>query len=202
MQLEFEKHEAELLERGEDVNTEVRNQIFAAVMGPEKRNVVRGYGIGVHWKDVPNIITERRGISREVQELREAYEEQRQAAEEAQQKMERIIEEANEKADRLKCQQEESIKKLREEQAENLSLMKIQMAEQFKSMLANVGISVDVNAMASAQFTSMTQQQCGSSQAQTATQGYEARLGMQCATNAPQSDATHNATDCHSANSG
>ncbi|PQP92728.1 uncharacterized protein Pyn_41184 [Prunus yedoensis var. nudiflora] len=167
MMLEFEKREAEVRERGEDINTEVRNQIFAAVMGPEKRNAVRGYGIGVHWKDVPNIITERRGISREVQELREAYEEQRQAAVEAQQKMERIMEEANEKADRLKCQQQEN-----------------------------------VNAMASAQFTSMTQQQCGSSQAQTTTQGYEARLGMQCATNAPQSDATHDATDCHSANSG
>ncbi|PQQ09276.1 uncharacterized protein Pyn_01948 [Prunus yedoensis var. nudiflora] len=74
MMLEFEKREPEVRERGEDINTEVRNQIFAAVMGPEKRNAVRGYGIGVHWKDVPNIITERRGISREVQQQREAYE--------------------------------------------------------------------------------------------------------------------------------
>ncbi|KAL6288897.1 hypothetical protein ACE6H2_006407 [Prunus campanulata] len=70
MRLEFEKREAEVRERGEDVNIEVRNQIFVAVMGPEKQIAVHGYGIGVYWKDVPNIITKSRGISREIQELR------------------------------------------------------------------------------------------------------------------------------------
>ncbi|KAM2152319.1 hypothetical protein ACFX1R_046656 [Malus domestica] len=47
MMLAFENLEVEVCERGEGVTTEVRNRIYAEVLGPEKRNQVRGFGLGV-----------------------------------------------------------------------------------------------------------------------------------------------------------
>ncbi|KAM0998072.1 hypothetical protein EV2_008147 [Malus domestica] len=45
-------------ERGKEVTTEVRNRIVAKVLGPEKRNHVRGFGLRGGWADVPGIIIE------------------------------------------------------------------------------------------------------------------------------------------------
>ncbi|TQE06273.1 hypothetical protein C1H46_008122 [Malus baccata] len=56
--LAFENLEVEVCERGEGVTTEVRNRIYAELLGPEKRNQVRGFGLGVGWADVPGIVTE------------------------------------------------------------------------------------------------------------------------------------------------
>ncbi|KAM1775332.1 hypothetical protein ACFX12_044590 [Malus domestica] len=47
MMLAFENLEVEVCECGEGVTTEVRNRIYAEVLGPEKRNQVRGFGLGV-----------------------------------------------------------------------------------------------------------------------------------------------------------
>ncbi|KAM1475918.1 hypothetical protein ACFX15_036912 [Malus domestica] len=169
MMLSFENLEVEILERGEEVTTEVRNRIYAEVMGPEKQNQVRGFVLGVGWANVPEIITERRGISREVKYLWEAYEAQKQATAATEEKMTRMMHEANEKAEKMKKEQEESIQRLRAEQEENLRLAKVQMAEQFKAMLAHVGINIDSFGVGALQSTSTQQQGCGSSQAQIST---------------------------------
>ncbi|RXH93336.1 hypothetical protein DVH24_013912 [Malus domestica] len=132
--LVFENLEVEVCECGEKVTTEVRNRIYAEVLGSEKRNQVRGFGLGVGWADVPGIVTEQRGISREVKYLFEAYEAQKQAIVAAEEKMTRMMHEANEKAKKMKREQEESIQRLRAEQEENLRLAKVQMAEQLKAM--------------------------------------------------------------------
>ncbi|TQD84542.1 hypothetical protein C1H46_029885 [Malus baccata] len=121
---------------------EVRNRIYAEVLGSKKRNQVRGFGLGVGWADVPGIVIEQRGISREAKYLREAYEAQKQATAAAEEKMTRMMHEANEKAKKIKREQEESIQRLRAKQEENLRLAKVQMAEQLKAMLAHVGINI------------------------------------------------------------
>ncbi|KAM1183353.1 hypothetical protein ACFX19_001734 [Malus domestica] len=169
MMLAFENLEVEVCERGEEITTEVRNRIFAEVMGPEKRNHVRGFGLGVGWADVPGIITEQRGISREVKYLREAYEAQKQVTAAAEEKMTRMMHEANEKAENMKKEQEESIQRLRAEQEENLRLAKVQMAEQLKAMLAHVGINIGSFGVGALQSTSTQQQGCGSSHPQIST---------------------------------
>ncbi|CAN6720130.1 unnamed protein product [Malus baccata var. baccata] len=73
--LAFENLEVEVCERGEGVTTEVRNRIYAELLGPEKRNQVRGFGLGVGWADVPGIY------------LREAYEAHKHEANEKTEKM-------------------------------------------------------------------------------------------------------------------
>ncbi|KAM1794950.1 hypothetical protein ACFX11_035366 [Malus domestica] len=45
--LVFENLEVEVRERGEEVTTEVCNRIYAEVLRSEKRNQVRGFGLGV-----------------------------------------------------------------------------------------------------------------------------------------------------------
>ncbi|KAM1469763.1 hypothetical protein ACFX1Q_040348 [Malus domestica] len=120
----------------------------------EKRNQVRGFGLGVGWVDVPGIVTEQRGISREVKYLRKAYEAQKQATAAAEEKMTRLMHEANEKAKKMKREQEESIQRLRAEQEENLRLAKVQMAEQLKAMLAHVGINIGSFGVVAPQSTS------------------------------------------------
>ncbi|KAM1167554.1 hypothetical protein ACFX14_029425 [Malus domestica] len=115
MMLSFENLEVKVRERGEEVTTEVRNRIYAKVMGLEKRNQVRGFGLGVGWANVPGIITEQRGISREVKYLQEAYEAQKQATATAEEKMTSMMHEANEKPEKMKKEQEESIQRLRAE---------------------------------------------------------------------------------------
>ena len=46
------------------------NELFGEQFGPETRNTVRGYGIGVEWNDVPGIQTNRRRVCSEVEALR------------------------------------------------------------------------------------------------------------------------------------
>lgn len=53
------------------MDEQVINEVYAEVLGPEKRNTVRGYGIGVTWADVPGVIIERSGFSKEVRILQE-----------------------------------------------------------------------------------------------------------------------------------
>ncbi|TQD84375.1 hypothetical protein C1H46_030084 [Malus baccata] len=92
----------EVREHGEDVTTEVRNRIYAEVLGPEKRNQVRGFGLGVGWADVLEIVIKQRGISKEVKYLREAYEAQKQATDAAEEKMTCMMHDANGKAEKMK----------------------------------------------------------------------------------------------------
>ncbi|TQD81102.1 hypothetical protein C1H46_033351 [Malus baccata] len=89
--------------------------IYVEVVGPKKRNQVRGFGLGVAWADVPGIVTKQRGISREVKYLIEAYEAHKQAIAAAEEKVTRMMHEANEKAENMKREQEESIQRLRVE---------------------------------------------------------------------------------------
>ena len=146
----------EVHDRGEEVTTEVRNRIYAKVLGPEKGNQVRGFGLAVGWADF-----------REVKYLQEAYEAQKQATATAEEQMTCMMHEANEKAEKMKREQEESIQRLRAEQEENLRLAKVQMAEQLKSMLAHVGINI--GSFGVVQSTSTQQQGCGSSHGQIST---------------------------------
>ncbi|KAM1436679.1 hypothetical protein ACFX2I_044465 [Malus domestica] len=85
MMLAFENLEVEVCERGEGVTTEVRNRIYAEVLGPEKRNQVRGFGLGV-------------GLSREVKYLREAYKAQKHEANEKAEKMKKRVRRKHTKA--------------------------------------------------------------------------------------------------------
>ncbi|KAM1141117.1 hypothetical protein ACFX19_041826 [Malus domestica] len=110
--LAFENLEVEVRERGEEVTTEVRNRIFAEVLRPEKRNQVHGFGLGVGWANVSGIITEQRGISREVKYLREAYEAQKQATAAVEEKITRMMHETNEKAEKMKKSKKKAYKGL------------------------------------------------------------------------------------------
>ncbi|RXH86678.1 hypothetical protein DVH24_021951, partial [Malus domestica] len=67
-------------DRNEIIIDEVRHIVYADVLGPERNNLVRGFGTGVVWSDVPGIITEKRGICKEVEAIRASYEEQRKTA--------------------------------------------------------------------------------------------------------------------------
>ncbi|KAB2599520.1 hypothetical protein D8674_009791 [Pyrus ussuriensis x Pyrus communis] len=67
-------------DRKEIITDEVHYIMYANVLGLEKNNSVRGFGTGVVWSDVPGIITEKRGICREVEAIKASYEEQRKAA--------------------------------------------------------------------------------------------------------------------------
>ena len=67
-------------DRNEIITEQVCHIVYADVLGPERNNCVRGFGTGVVWSDVPGIIIEKRGICREVEAIRAAYEEQRKAA--------------------------------------------------------------------------------------------------------------------------
>ncbi|KAM1382714.1 hypothetical protein ACFX2F_035147 [Malus domestica] len=121
-------------ERGEEVTTEVCNRIYAEVLRSEKRNQVQGFGLGVGWANVPGIVTQQRGISKEVKYLREAYEAQKQATAAAEEKMTHMMHEANEKAEKMKRKQKESIQRLKAKQEENLRLAKVQMVKQLKAI--------------------------------------------------------------------
>ncbi|XP_040371278.1 uncharacterized protein LOC121051857 isoform X2 [Rosa chinensis] len=76
---EFEELENNVRIEGREVTHEVRNELFHKVMGPEKRNRVRGYGIGAKWADVPGIVTQKNGIKYQLLTLTEAYEAERAA---------------------------------------------------------------------------------------------------------------------------
>ncbi|KAM1382715.1 hypothetical protein ACFX2F_035147 [Malus domestica] len=147
-------------ERGEEVTTEVCNRIYAEVLRSEKRNQVQGFGLGVGWANVPGIVTQQRGISKEVKYLREAYEAQKQATAAAEEKMTHMMHEANEKAEKMKRKQKESIQRLKAKQEENLRLAKVQMVKQLKAMLAHVGINISSFGVGALESTSTQQQGC------------------------------------------
>ncbi|XP_040369558.1 uncharacterized protein LOC121051350 [Rosa chinensis] len=81
--LSLEQKEAEKRNQNIDITLEVVEDIYAEVFGVEKRNRVRGMGTGYTWSDVPFIHTEKRGISKEVEALRAAVEEQKKVSERA-----------------------------------------------------------------------------------------------------------------------
>lgn len=68
-------------------------KIYSEVLGPEKNNRVRGYGSGITWADVPGIVTEKRGLSSEVQTLRANYESAVRRADSAEIEMQRLRDE-------------------------------------------------------------------------------------------------------------
>ncbi|KAB2604101.1 hypothetical protein D8674_038997 [Pyrus ussuriensis x Pyrus communis] len=179
MMLAFENLEVEVRERGEKVTTDVRNRIYAEVLGLEKRNQVRGFGLGVGWADVPGIVTKQRGISRE-----------KQATTAAEEKMTRMMHGANEKAEKMKREQEESIQRLKAEQEENMRLANVQMAEQLKAMLAHAGINIGSFGVA----------RCGSSHAQISTH-FEGGNDKNVQCGPPISSAMMH-EDCQSENTG
>ncbi|RXH81182.1 hypothetical protein DVH24_005096 [Malus domestica] len=166
----------------------------------EKRNQMWGFGLGVCWADVPGIITEHHGISREVKYLWEAYEAQKQGNAAAKEKMTSMMHEANKKAKKMKKEQEESIQRLRAEQEESLRLANVQMVEQLKAMLAYVGINIGSFGVGALQSTSTQQQGCGSSHVQISTlfEGGNDK-NMQCGP--PVSNAMMH-EDCQSENIG
>lgn len=75
----MEQKEAEKRNQNIDITLEVIEDIYAEVFGVEKRNRVRGMGTGYTWSDVPFIHTEKRGVSKEVEALRAAVEEQKKS---------------------------------------------------------------------------------------------------------------------------
>ncbi|KAM1043750.1 hypothetical protein EV1_034611 [Malus domestica] len=93
-------------------NDYVLNRIYVEVVGPKKRNQVRGFGLGVAWADVPRIVTKQRGISREVKYLREAYEAHKQAIAAAEEKVTRMMHEVNEKAENMKREPESNKRRI------------------------------------------------------------------------------------------
>lgn len=76
--MELEKLEHRELLNGRELTVEVLNELFAEHFGPEKRNTVRGYGIGVEWADVPGILTEKEMVANDVGALRSQVEDSRE----------------------------------------------------------------------------------------------------------------------------
>ncbi|KAK9951305.1 hypothetical protein M0R45_006759 [Rubus argutus] len=68
--LELDKLEQRERLNGRELTVDVLNELFGEHFGPETRNTVRGYGLGVEWNDVPGIQINRRGVGREVASLR------------------------------------------------------------------------------------------------------------------------------------
>jgi septal ring factor EnvC (AmiA/AmiB activator) len=81
-------------------------------MGPEKRNRVRGYGVGVKWSDIPGIVTENSGITNRVQALNDAYEAQREAHERREAEMSKQLRESAERESKLQADFEVLNKKM------------------------------------------------------------------------------------------
>lgn len=92
------------------------------------------------WVDVPGIITEQTGISREVQNLREALEEQRKKNEESQLEMQRLGE------DQLK---------LREEQGASLARHKADLDAAFSNKVQETVLTEMNSAMQAAGFSDL-----------------------------------------------
>ncbi|XP_040369687.1 uncharacterized protein LOC112190073 isoform X2 [Rosa chinensis] len=74
---DLEKAEEERKKLNVDITPQVREDIYAQVLGPEKRNRVRGLGAGVRWRDVPYLHTEKRSISATMEAMKATIEEQR-----------------------------------------------------------------------------------------------------------------------------
>lgn len=67
--LELNKLEQRECLNGREITVDVLNELFVEHFGPETRNTVRGYGIGVEWNDVSGIQTNRRRVCSEVEAL-------------------------------------------------------------------------------------------------------------------------------------
>lgn len=101
--------------------------MYSEVLGPEKKNKVRGFGAGVSWLDVPGVVTQERAISRELQELRAAYELQLEAANLARQEAIQLRLEAIERENRLSLEVANLVEKQMKEQPEAINMQKNQM---------------------------------------------------------------------------
>ncbi|XP_050380037.1 uncharacterized protein LOC126797452 [Argentina anserina] len=66
----LERAEEERRRLNVEITPKIREDIYAEVLGPEKRNRVRGLGAGVRWRDVPHIHTEKKSISSTVEALK------------------------------------------------------------------------------------------------------------------------------------
>lgn len=121
-------------DRNEMVTDEVCHMVYSDVLGPEKRNYVRGFGAGVCWSDVLGIRTEGRGISKEVLALRTSYEEQREAAHQANNEIERLRMEVVEREERQRIQSRNEVAQLRKKQVDSMETMKREMMAGFMSL--------------------------------------------------------------------
>ncbi|XP_061994685.1 uncharacterized protein LOC133740956 isoform X1 [Rosa rugosa] len=123
----FEQKEAEKANQNIEITSKVVEDIYADVFGVERRNRVRGMGTGYKWADVPFIHTENKGISKEVEELRAAVEEQKSVSARALMEVERLriesARERNEVAEREK-QREAELDKIRADQLQMMENMK------------------------------------------------------------------------------
>ncbi|KAL6144430.1 hypothetical protein ACLB2K_055123 [Fragaria x ananassa] len=128
---DFEEAEQERLSKNIDITTpEVREEMYAEVLGKEKGNKVRGVGAGVTWNEVPGIHVEEKGVSREVKQLREQLEEQ---AKKAQDREARMMEELQSKM----AEQTKKMEQMFEVRCVEMALQ--QMGEVFR----RCGINVD-----------------------------------------------------------
>ncbi|XP_062028829.1 uncharacterized protein LOC133744804 [Rosa rugosa] len=114
-------------DRQEILTDEIRHKVYSDVLGPEKRNRVRGYGLGVQFTDVPGVVTEARGMCREVHTLRAAWEQQKQATEEAHVEIES-----------LRLANINLAEELRHEQAVTMEAHKKKMEDSFAKMKENM----------------------------------------------------------------
>lgn len=114
-------------DKNEEITDVVRNKVYYDVLGPEKRNKVRGFGAGINWEDVPGIVTEDRPTSRGIQELRAAYDIQAETLNVAQQEVIKLRLEATERENRWSLEAANLVQNLRKEQAEVMALQKTQM---------------------------------------------------------------------------
>lgn len=127
MQDKFKRGLKEYEDREEMVTDEIRHKVYSDVLGPEKRNRVRGYGLGVQFSDVPGIVTEATGMCRDVLTLKAAWEQQKQAATEAQVEIEG-----------LRLANTKLAEELRQEQAVTMEEHKKKMEDEFEKMKENM----------------------------------------------------------------
>ncbi|XP_061989484.1 uncharacterized protein LOC133719900 [Rosa rugosa] len=128
---DFEEAEQKRLSMNVDITApEIREEMYAEVLGKEKGNRVRGLGAGVTWDEVPGIHVEERGVSKEVQLLRERLEAQ---TKEAQEREARLMDELQRKM----AEQTKKMEEMFEVRCVGMAVQK--MGELFKQC----GISVD-----------------------------------------------------------
>jgi hypothetical protein len=141
--VDFEEAEQKRLSMNVDITApEIREEMYAEVLGKEKGNRVRGLGAGVTWDEVPGIHVEERGVSKEVQLLREKLEAQ---AKEAQEREARMMNELQRKM----AEQTKRMEQMFEVRCVSMALDK--MGDMFRQC----GISVDTQedvAQAMSQF--------------------------------------------------
>ncbi|XP_062005727.1 uncharacterized protein LOC133722884 [Rosa rugosa] len=146
---DFEEAEQKRLSMNVDITApEIREEMYAEVLGKEKGNRVRGVGAGVTWDEVPGIHVEERGVSREVKQLREQLEEQ---AKKAQEKEAHMMEELQSKM----VEQTKRMEQMFEVRCVEMALQK--RGEMFKQCGISVDTQEDVMQMMS-QFARDTSQ--------------------------------------------